>query len=108
MTNLKLTVDQLGSFTHWNDNPIGKMDTYHIINTLKYIVQKAEDYKTQYELYLMETVEWPMRLNEKDLKDVINMDVQEWIKTTPIWRGLTNELEVRNMLDYAKTKVNIL
>ena len=108
MSDLKRTIDQLGSFTHWNGNLIGEMSTYHIINTLKYIIEKADDYKMQYELYLIECPNWPLKTAVEDIEKLVSTDTQEWIKTTPIWKSLLEELSNRNMLEYAKIKVNIL
>lgn len=108
MSNLKLTIDQLGNSSYWHDNLIGEMSTYYIINALNYIARQADDYKMQYELYLMESPDWPMKTSAKDIADIVEMDTQEWIRNTPIWKAFVEELSQRNMLDYAKIKVNIL
>lgn len=106
--SVKSTVDQLGSFVYWNGNLISEMSSYHIINTLKFLQERADDFKMQYELYLLESEEWPIKMSDAEISKIIEMDTQQFIKDTPIWKALLEELKVRNLYDYVKTKINIL
>ena len=84
----------------WNGTPINKMDTSHIINSALMLLRRADEFKSNYELFLLDHVNGKLLKPVDDINEIAKEDAKIWIKTTPVFIAFTKELTVRNVLSY--------
>lgn len=84
----------------WNNNDIKNMDTSHIINSALMLLRRANEYKLNYELFLIDHKDGKLLTTVDDINDIAKMDAETWIKTTPVFIAFLKELGSRNLLSY--------
>ena len=96
-------VSFLFSKDKWNGTNIKNMDSSHIINTLLMLERKSGRYKTNYELFIIDHINEGILVPRDSIDDIVNMNSVDWIKTTPIYHALNDELFKRGLLSYFHT-----
>ena len=87
----------------WNGKEIKNMDSSHIVNTLLMLERKANRYKTNYELFVIDHSNGTMLVPKDNINELININPLNWIKTTPIYEALYTELGNRGLINYYET-----
>ena len=84
----------------WNNTLIKNMETSHIINSALMLLRRANEFKLNYELFLIDHKDGKLLKTVDDINDIAKMNAEIWIKTTPIFTSFLKELSVRNLLTY--------
>ena len=90
----------------WNGIKIEKMANSHIINTLLMLRRRALEFKTNYELFVIDNMNNTLLVPRDDINDLSKKDALSWIIETPIYLALLEELEYRGLEDYFDTVVS--
>ena len=84
----------------WNGTLVKDMETSHIINSALMLLRRANEFKLNYELFLIDHKDGKLLKTVDDINEIAKMDAETWVKTTPIFVAFLKELSVRNLLSY--------
>jgi len=96
----KFDISTLFETESWNYNKIKDMKSSHIINTLLMLRRNAEDYKRQYEYFLIDNRDGKMLTTIDDIGRIAKREAQEWIVEVPVFKSLLEELKNRQLDGY--------
>lgn len=85
---------------NWNGNKIEDMTSSHIINSALMLLKRANEFKLNYELFVIDNSDNKLLVPKDNIEDLAKLDATNWIKTTPIFIAFTKELAKRKLLSY--------
>ena len=85
---------------NWDERRIDKMTSSHIINTLLMLRRRANEFKLNYELFVIDHSNDKLLVPKDNINDLAKKDSLDWMIETPVYIGLLEELEKRNLADY--------
>lgn len=85
---------------NWNGRSIKDMTSSHIINSTLMLLKRANEFKLNYELFVIDHSNDKLLKPITDIDTLASMDASVWIKTTPIFIAFLKELGVRGLLSY--------
>ena len=84
----------------WNGTKLENMTSSHIINTLLMLQRRANEFKLQYELFVIDNMNNTLLVPKDDIDILAKKDAESWIIETPIYIALMEELENRGLEKY--------
>lgn len=89
--------------TKWCGRKIKDMTSSHIINTLLMLQRRSQEFKIQYELFVIDNMNNDLLIPKDNIDDLAKKDPGSWIIETPIYIALMEELEARGLENYFDT-----
>lgn len=87
----------------WNGTRIENMESSHIINTLLMLNRRANQFKLNYELFVIDHSKDKLLVPRDNIDELAKKCPIEWITGTPIYLALIAELDKRGLLNYYNT-----
>lgn len=84
----------------WNGSKIESMTSSHIINTLIMLQRRCNEFKTNYELFVIDNMDNKLLVPKDNIETLAKKDAESWIIETPIYIALMEELEKRGLEKY--------
>lgn len=84
----------------WCDKRISDMTSSHIINTLLMLRRRANEFKLNYELFVIDNMNNNLLVPKDDINRLAPRPANDWIIETPIYVALLEEIEKRKLDDY--------
>lgn len=84
----------------WCGRKIEDMTSSHIINTLLMLRRRTNEFKLNYELFVIDNMNNDLLVPKDDINKLAPRPANDWIIETPIYVALLEELEKRKLADY--------
>lgn len=85
---------------NWNGKSIKDMTSSHIINSALMLLKRANEFKLNYELFVIDNVDNKLLVPKDNIEELAKLDAVTWVKTTPIYIAFIKELAIRKILPY--------
>lgn len=86
--------------TNWNNHELSEMSNSHLVNTMMYIWKNRLKWKMDFELFVLDHSDDELLKPIISLAELASMNIDDWIKSTPIYQAIKNELEKRELFNY--------